>query len=474
MDGVARWRRIVEIGRALALGSLIALGACSAADPPFAELPLRDALTADPEVLAAMPEEARRELGERFEEARRGQRGAEPVDGGDGAPGSLVRLVDEERAARGDDALVAVTVREGGGAWTVEPRSFDVRRGAPNDTLPPLAGGATASTAALEQQALAGPAGAVLRDLVRASGARRLVRVTAWPVGAAAAGDAVYVNASWLIALAPAGADGGLSGGPVVLQPLSLGGNPYLTYGSLEACAADVSQRCAACLSSGACDAHPTLQDFADARAECSFLSQDQARPAELCALALLSIGAVGECVRSADASCALPSASPTSASLPEAASFVGNPACVQALDVCLSGSAPPPDASVAAQTIAEPSCEDPFSACASSFKGLDDACKSGSCSGTGHESCTSCSGCKSTSGTSCSGNGCGGSSSSSSCNSGGSSSSSSCNSGGGGSSSSAGNCKCQTQAPPGAPFRDLAWLLAPLGYALLRARRPS
>jgi len=49
--------------------------------------------------------------------------------------------------------------------------------------------------------------------LLAASGASRLSRVVGWPVGALAIGDVVYVNASWLVALAPSDSDGQDGGG---------------------------------------------------------------------------------------------------------------------------------------------------------------------------------------------------------------------------------------------------------------------
>jgi hypothetical protein len=469
-------RRVAAYSLALAALALTVACAGSAPDPPpFAELPLRDALTADPSGLAALSDDAREALATRFEAARRSQEDAEPVPAGGAAPAMLIMALDEARAARGDDALVAATLGEGGEARVVHPLPGAVEGDAPS-TLPPLVGIDTASTADLEERALHGHAGAVLGELLRASGAHRLVRVTLWPVGAAASGDAVYVNASWLVALAPAAGDAGavrLVPRPIpapVFQPLSLSGNPYLTYGSLAACAADVTARCATCTSSGACDAHPTLTDFPDAQSECAFLGQDPDRPLELCALALSSIGAVGDCLRAAGPTCALPSVATVSANLALAAAFVADAACAPLLDGCLSGAPAGASGLDVNLHVDGPSCEDPFTACASSFKGLDDACKSGSCTGTGNTSCASCSSCQGENGEKgCDSCGSGGSTTTSS-----SSSCSSCNTGGSTSSSSGSNCKCETRAPPRAPLGAIGWLLMPLAYALLRARRPS
>ena len=54
---------------ALVVAATLASG-CGEEMPPYEELPLRDALSAAPEVLASMPEESRREVARRLEEAR--------------------------------------------------------------------------------------------------------------------------------------------------------------------------------------------------------------------------------------------------------------------------------------------------------------------------------------------------------------------------------------------------------------------
>src|SRR5262249_15397803 len=118
-------------------------------------------------------------------------------------PREVVQALDLARVRRGADALVIGTIAGG------EERAMGV--GVATAELPPFENEG-ASTAALETRALAGAAGSALRALVGASGAQRLARVVGWPVGAVAIGDTIYVNAAWLVALAPE-ADGGADAG---------------------------------------------------------------------------------------------------------------------------------------------------------------------------------------------------------------------------------------------------------------------
>ncbi len=398
---------------------------CSGADPPFEELPLRDALTASPEAIAALPPEAQRELATRLEEARASQFDADTAPPGPNpTPAGEVRAFDAIRELRGDDILVVSTLERGRNGLSRQPFPGELRRD-PGLTLPPLEGPLEAATADAEESALDGRAGIVLGELIKSSGASRLVRVSEWPAGAVAMDDVVYVNASWLVALSsldprdPAKK----SAGPPIYRPMSVGGNPYLTYGSLAACTTDVSQRCESCLKSGGCDPRPTLADFANGEEECRFLAEDPARPRQLCALALLSIGTVSACVRDGAPSCSLPSVTNTSSELSVAIAFLSEDRCVQALETCLSGGSP--DQGGGSNTnidlhVSTDGCQNPFTACASAFTSLNDSCKSRSCTGSGNQSCTSCSSCKSTN----TGNSCG------SCGSGGSTGSSSSSSG--------------------------------------------
>lgn len=450
------------------------LGACAAGTAPFEDLPLRDALSADPEVILGLSGDARRRLAERLEEAQRTAAPAEDMEQNPlGTPAAEVRQLDTSREARGQDALVVGLLEPRAEGLAVRPLELD--KDLPSAaSLPSIEGRSAGDTAEIEEKALDGRAGDILAQLVERSGARRLVRVVGWPVGAVARGDAVFVNASYLIALdalEPADPRPPRRALSPPMHMRSLRGSPYLLYPSVEACATDVQRRCEGCLVSGACEESPILTDFKSQKSECDFLSQEPTFPLELCALALLSIESVAACVRDKDPRCIAPSGS-TRKSLDGARKFLGNDACRQVLNVCLgapkesgsgggggSGSEGGDDFNV--QTS---SCQDPFSACASSCKGFGNGCKTGSCTGTNTGS--SCSSCNSSSCSSCS-----------SCKS--SSSGSGCNSGSCG--SSGGNCKCEV-APrplagppsPTSPLGAVVWLLAPLGYVLLRTRRPS
>lgn len=191
---------------------LLVLAGCDQGEPPFDELPLRDALRADPAVLATLPDAARARLASRFEDAREGD---SIVDHFSDDPSEACELrvfnVDRTRQARQAEPLLLGLIR-GGAAW-----SIDGDDAATQATLPPLGGVPATATADVEARALDGQAGAKLRTLMSASGAQHLERVLGWPSGAVAIDDTIYVNASWLVALAPAqarGLDGGaLDGG---------------------------------------------------------------------------------------------------------------------------------------------------------------------------------------------------------------------------------------------------------------------
>lgn len=200
--GIALATRLrVRFRRLGVLSLLVSVSAgCGEGAAPFDELALRDALRADPEAIAALPAPARARLAARFEDARTADATPDDVLRAAGDPGSIVTTLDEARTARLADALVVGAVTDG-----VARPLRDAT--AAEDALPPFEGEPTRPTAALEAAALDGAARPPLLALLRASGAHRLERVTAWPVGAIAIDDAVYVNAAWLVALAPAGAD---------------------------------------------------------------------------------------------------------------------------------------------------------------------------------------------------------------------------------------------------------------------------
>jgi hypothetical protein len=191
---------------------LLLLAGCDQGEPPFDELPLRDALRADPAVLASMSDASRARLASRFEAARNGDVSVDHLaDAPSAAPALVAGKMDRVRQARLAEPLL-LGVIQSDAAWPIP--GDDDRSGAP---LPPLEGALATSTADIEARALAGHAGTELRVLMAATGARRLERVLGWPSGAVALDDTIYVNAAWLVALAPASPpdlDGGtLDGG---------------------------------------------------------------------------------------------------------------------------------------------------------------------------------------------------------------------------------------------------------------------
>jgi hypothetical protein len=176
----------------------ILFAGCGAGPPPLDELPLRDTLRADPEVVAALPDEARARLAARLETARARDSVSEDVAGDDEDPSRLVASVDDARAQRDADPLIVGAI-SGGVA-----RPFAERADESDVTaLPSLEDAAGGATADAEAAALGADAGNAVRALLKASRASRLRRVTGWPTGAMAIGDVVYVNAAWLVALAP-------------------------------------------------------------------------------------------------------------------------------------------------------------------------------------------------------------------------------------------------------------------------------
>jgi hypothetical protein len=204
----------------IGLSTLVLLG-CGDGTPPLDELPLRDTLRADPAVVAALGDPARQRLAARFEAAVT-EDATSDVLAERATPASEVRSLDEARGRRAADALVVGTIADG----VARPAAVVVGAGA-QTPLPELEGEVATNTAALEARALDGAAGARLRGLLTVSGARRLERVVGWPAGAVAIGETIYVDASWLVALAPVdGPDAGDGGTPG--SPVSVGGDSTL------------------------------------------------------------------------------------------------------------------------------------------------------------------------------------------------------------------------------------------------------
>jgi len=208
--------------------AFVLLAGCAEGPPPFDQLPLRDALRADPEVVASLPERARLQLAKRFEAARAKDVVTDQLETSETrTPAATVVAFDGVRQHRQGEPLI-VGVFGNGAAWPLADCLGDCAAPPQAPVLPPIEGTPAAATAAMEDQALEGEAGAAVRALLAASGAHHLYRVVGWPAGAVAMDDTVYVNAAWLVSLAPAGdekvdggADGGASSGaagPVALE----------------------------------------------------------------------------------------------------------------------------------------------------------------------------------------------------------------------------------------------------------------
>jgi hypothetical protein len=164
----------------LSLTATPLLAACAAGAPPLEALDLRDALTAEPDVIASMPEAARRELAERLDEADPASGPVDRVAVQIGATAATdVRAIDDAREARGDDVIVLSALERGPTDVAIHALAVERSGGAPAE-LPALEGPAATSTLALEQRALDGRAGRVLGRILAAKSAHHLVRVTDW------------------------------------------------------------------------------------------------------------------------------------------------------------------------------------------------------------------------------------------------------------------------------------------------------
>ncbi|AUX40650.1 hypothetical protein SOCE26_020510 [Sorangium cellulosum] len=348
---------------AAVLLSIPALGACGAETPPYDDLPLRDALSAAPEVLAALPEEALHDMAVRLEEAHGASEEATAVGGVEIASvPALVRSADAAREELGEDAIVLGALEPSAGGLVLRSLAAERAPEGPLDrpvlapALAPVLAGQPASpeTAGLEDAALDGRAGAIVAELARRAGARELVRVTGLPAGVVARDHTVYVNASWLVALsalappdrpAPPGPPGDVVvlPEPPRIEPRSVRGNPYHLPGSIAECAAGVRDVCT-CAVAGTCDHERTDPAFADAQAECAWVNAEPLRAEALCVLALMSIDGVKECVQAAG--------SGTCGALPIAGrdgalAFAADAGCMAALDRCLQYGRPTTPAGV-------------------------------------------------------------------------------------------------------------------------------
>ncbi len=416
---------IVIFGAACAI---TATEACSDSPPPLAELSMRDALGAEPAVVGELPAYAKEALADKFKGALESQAVTEETEGaGAITPAEEVRAIDDARAAQDKDCLLAADVTVAKGRLVAHTRSFsepDASAEPKPPVLPPIEGDVPTVTRDEETRALSGAAGRVISRMLVDTHARRVMRVTRWPMAAVAIDDVVYVNAAWLTAMAArepvrnTAATNAAQGGVSFVSPQSLRGNPYHLYDTLNQCVGDVQGRCATCLAGGSCDDHATLSDYPDGRSECTYLLGGGQKPVyaggpliygrvqELCAMALLDVCTVASCV--AKENCSLPaglsvdtSVTISSNMLVSADIFVTNDRCVRALDLCLSGTPFGLDAGFDLSfNVKIEGCQDPFKACGSSCSAVGSACSNGRCSGgSSGASCTSCSGCTTCSG---------------------------------------------------------------------------
>ncbi|WP_437572418.1 hypothetical protein [Sorangium sp. So ce542] len=452
------------IRRAAVLLAIAALGACSAEAPPYDDLPLRDALSAAPEVLAALPEEALHDLAARLEEAHREQGEETPIlDAEIASAPALVRSADAAREELGKDAIVLGALEPSAEGFAL--RSLAAERGSERPVARPVLAGQPASpeTAGLEGAALGGRAGAIVADLARRAGARELVRVTGLPAGAVALDRAVYVNAAWLVALsalspsdapALAGPQGGVALPELPRsEPQSVRANPYHLPGSVAECAAGVRDVCT-CAQAGRCEHERTDPRFADAQAECAWVNAGAMNAEALCVLALMSIEGVKACV--------LAAGSGACAALPiegrdGALAFAADAGCMAVLDRCLQYGEPTSPAGVPIGAPSGSSGDGDCGTCGGGCAGCNEeiaACNE-NCSDC-NQNCSDCNqNCRDCN---------------QSCKDGdptaGSSSATSCRLSAGGRDLGGGR--------PGAPgaLGGAFWLLVPAGYMLLRIRR--
>ncbi len=336
--------------RPIALALLLATSAaCSEAAPPFDELALRDALQASPSAVASLPRDARQSLASRLRDARQEQAATAaeailPEPGGAGealdpaAVEAMILELDQSREDEGHDALVsaALDLAPQNARLLALPARVLAQAAEVGASPPAVLEGSDPSspTSEAEARALAGEAGRIVADLAEQSGAERFVRVSGWPVGAVTAGRSVYVNATWLVAMAETDEAGApaLEAPPFITQEAP--GNPYNPPISFAACVAEVTGACEACVDSNTCG-ESLLSDM-DAKAACTFLREDPARFEQVCALAMLDIQSIAECVSERHGSCAVLSTENTSSNLAGATNFLVDEDCTSMLDSCL------------------------------------------------------------------------------------------------------------------------------------------
>ena len=426
------WKRV------LAVVALLSLSAgCGAESPPLSELSLRDALSADPVWVAALPASEGQRLAQRMEEAR----AVTDVDrlpslAGSGL-GGVVQAVDAARATVGKDAAMLASLRRSSDGVVMSTLLLADSE-LSTAVLPPLLGSqATDSTYSREVTALRGTAGRLLSALLRRTGATTLMRVTQWPVAVVEEGGSLYVNAAWLVAMStlePAGESPAAQNSPAWqrrvgqrLQVSAYGFNPYNLPASLDACQELIAQTCE-CASSSSCSHSPIDVTFTSSQEECVWVQVDpEKNGAALCLLAFANIQSLQSCIQDSGACGPITTRA-------EAVAQVTNTGCVSAMDACLQ------DALSAGK--------DPISQAADSCGEQLGRAIGASCQRSCENSCNSCqqNSCQNTS---CKGGSCGG--------------------------------KACTVAGPGgtlplghpySPLWLLLWLFSPIAYVLFRIRR--
>jgi len=362
------------------------------AAPPYDALPLRDALRAAPEVIASLPEETRRDIAQRIEEAEAGDEETTAVAPPDDINvDSVVAAADEARENEGKDALVLGEIQEAELEILLAARAASEKEEAPTATEPPaIRGRPGATTAALEEAALAGRAGKKLRALAERTHTHDMVRTTGLPMGAVAWNDTLYVNASWLVALSTLEKDATLPApAPGVSmpaqEPLSVEYNPYFLPQTVEECSQQVQTTCT-CQKNQSCLQQATDPSFSDANAECAWVNSASGNAEALCVLALMNIDGVRACVESAGSAC---SALPV-ASRDDAITFKNNQNCMDVLNACLDGGRPPSTSTGGSQGCS--SCNNNCSSCNDDCSKSNDNCSkcNDNCADT-NQNCADC-----------------------------------------------------------------------------------
>ena len=269
--------------------AVIVLAACGKEREPYAALPLRETLLADPRDVAAMPVNERTLLRARFVTALADSAAAS--DRHEEGAIDAVFAHDEERRDR-DSALGVVALAP---SFAEDAVRFDpAGSGSVALAEDPLA---TPEVAALEARALSGAAGALIADVAARAGVTTIERMRQVPAAYVVSGDRVRVNVAWLVAMA--GKDAPAVSAPVVQSGLSASA---LT--SLSECTSEIVGTCSACMNDGSCSDPPVLSDFPSGLAECDSVLSNNATAENVCVTLMVSRNSVATCIRRNDATC--------------------------------------------------------------------------------------------------------------------------------------------------------------------------